>query len=282
MRFRLAAAALAALAFATPAAAQPNALEEVRSVVQRLAANTEGVQDYTLSLRSGPMATDVYVYRGDEGEWNVASGGDEEIGGLLQSMVVWPMFGELDDEFPDPGEVSAEDLAEFSDIFNLSTATLEGRPANVLFLRMGELDLDDSEMPDSLQMFVDPETHQLLRVHVAGAQAEMGEFSPGGGGSMEITMDFSDYRETQGLTVPHALRLMMDVEMQMTAAQKDAVRASVAAAREELAQEDTPEARQTAAMIDIFLGLLTEGHLELPVTVEAVQVNTGPPSWFEG
>jgi hypothetical protein len=35
-------------------------------------------------------------------------------------------------------------------------------------------------------------------------------------------------------------------------------------------------------MIDIFLGLLTEGHLELPVTVEAVQVNTGPPSWFEG
>jgi hypothetical protein len=280
MRFRLSAAALAALAFATPAAAQPNALEVARSVVQRLDANVEGVQDYTLTLRSGAMSTDVYVYR-DGDAWEVTAPDDDELGGMLESLVVWPTFGEMGDDFPMAGEVDAEALEELGDVFSVSSETLNGQPAHVLFLRTGELDMDDSEMPDSLRMFVDPATHQLLRVQVAGSGVEMGEFAPGGG-AMEVSMDFSDYRETQGLTIPHALRMVLDVDLALTDQQKETMRQGVAAARAELAGEDSPEARQTAAMIDIFIGLLMEGHLELPVTVESVRVNAGPPSWFDG
>lgn len=282
MRFGLAAAALAAFALATPAAAQPNALDVMREAVQQLSANTEGVENYTLTLRSGPMTSEVYVHR-DGDAWEVSAPDDSEIGGMLQSMVVWPTFGEMGDEFPAAGEVSDEDLEEFADVFSLTSETLNGRPAHVLFLRTGEMDMGDSEMPDSLRMFIDPATHQLLRVHVAGSQAEMGEFGGGGGdGTMEITMNFADYRETQGLTIPHSLQLVMDVQMNLTDEQKETMRLGVAAARAELAQDDSDEARQASAMIDIFLGLLTEGHLELPVTVESVQVNAGPPSWFEG
>jgi hypothetical protein len=279
MRFGLAAATtLAALAFATPAAAQPNAIDVLRGVMGQLSDNTEGVDDYTLTLRAGPLETEVYVYR-DGDEWEVASPDDQEMGSMLESMVVWPTFGELEEDFPMEGEVSDEDLAEFADIFNVTQETLNGRPANVVFLRMDELDLGDSDMPDSLRMYVDPATRQILRVHIAGA-AEGMDFAPAGG-SMEVTMDFADYRETDGLTIPRSLRMELQMELDMEEEELNAMRAGIAAAREQLAQDDSEEGRQMAVLIDMFLGMLTEGRMELPVTVEEVRVNTGPPSWFD-
>jgi hypothetical protein len=279
MRFALAAATtLAALTFATPAAAQPNAIDVLRGVMRQLSANTEGVNDYILTLRAGPLESEVYVHR-DGDEWEVDSP-DDELGSMLESMVVWPTFGELEEDFPMEGEVSSEELAEFADIFNVTSETLNGRPANMLFLRMDEMDLEDSDMPDSLRMYVDPASNQILRVHIAGV-AEGMEFAPDGGGGMEVTMDFADYRETDGLTIPHSLRMELEMELDMEEDQLNAMRAGIAAAREQLAQDDSEESRQTAAFIDIFLGLLTEGRMELPVTVENVRVNTGPPAWFD-
>jgi hypothetical protein len=279
MRFGVAAAALAALTLAAPAAAQENAVDVMRGVMQQLAANTEGVQDYTLTLRAGPMSTSVYVHR-DGDEWEVESPSDEQMGEMLQGLVVWPMFGAMAGEFPEAGEVSDEELAEFADIFNLTRETLDGRPAHAIFLHMEELLDEDSEMPDSMRIYVDPSTRQIMRVQVAGVAAEMEDLAPGGG-EMEVVMDFRDYRETDGLTVPRRLRMDLRVEMEISDEQRQMMQVGIQAARAELAQDDSEEGRQAAAMIDMFIGLLTDGHMAVDVEVEDVQVNTGPPAWFD-
>lgn len=282
MRRTLAAAALAALTLATPASAQPNPVELMRSVIMRLAENTEGVEDYTLTLRAGPMSTEVFVFR-DGDEWEVVSPeGDDQLGDMLESLVVWPTFGELESEFPDMEDVSDEDLAEFADIFNVTTETLDGRRTNVIFLRMAGLMMENSEMPDSVRMYVDPASNQILRVHVAGVAEGMDDFPGGSGGEMEVTMDFRDYRETDGLTVPRRLRMDLQVDIALTDEQKEAMQSGMDAARAELAQDQSEEGRQTAALIEMFIGLLTEGRMALDVQVDDVRVNQGPPSWFEG
>lgn len=282
MRFRLAAAALAALVFAVPAPAQPGpALEVVRGVMQRLAVNAEGVENYTLTLRSGVLSTDVYVYR-DGDEWEVAAPDDDPLGGMLKTLVVWPSFGALSPQLLDSAAVSAEDLAELGDAFALTRETVDGRPADVLMARLSALaDEDDSEMPDSLRMFVDPETRQILRVHVAGSAEAMGEIASSGG-TMEATMDFGDYRETEGLTVPHTLRMAVEVDLELDDEERAGMAAGLEAARAQMAGFDTPRAPQANALIELFIGLLTEGRMEIPVTVEHVRVNAGPPAWFQG
>ena len=279
MRFGVAAAALADLTLAAPAAAQESAVDVMRGVMQQLAENTEGVEDYTLTLRAGALSSSVYVYR-DGDEWEVESPDDEEIGEMLQGLVLWPMFGAMEGEIPDADEMSDEDLEELGEFLTLSRETLDGRPAHAVFLRMGELMDDDDEMPDSMRIYVDPSSRQILRVQVAGVAAEMDDFAPGGG-EMEVTMDFRDYRETDGLTVPRRMRMDLRVEMDIPEDQKQMMRAGIMAARAQLDQDQSEEGRQMAAMIDMFMGLLTEGHMEVDVEVEDVQVNAGPPAWFD-
>jgi hypothetical protein len=282
MRFGIAAAALAALTLAAPAAAQENAVEVLRGVLDQLAENTEGVEDYTLTLTAGSLSSSVYVFR-DGDEWEVVSPEDEELGELLQTVVIWPMFGDMASEFPDPDEVTEEDLEELEGIFSLGSEAIEGRRAHALYLNLREFaDDGDEDMPDSMRIFVDPSTRQILRMHVAGMVAEMSEMAPGGGGEVEVTMDFRDYRETDGLTVPRRLRMDMRMDMGLTDEQRLMMSAGIQAARAEMEADDSEEGRQMAALIDMFIGLLTDGRMELDVRVEDVRVNTGPPSWFDG
>jgi hypothetical protein len=284
MRLGLAAAALAAFTLATPAAAQSSAVDVMRGAMERLSANTEGVRDYTLTLRSGVMQTDVYVYR-DGDEWEVAAPDEDEnpLGGMLKGLVVWPSFNDLDVEFPAADQVSAEEMEEFSRIFTLGSETVNGRPAHALFVRMDQLvdEMDEeSGVPDSVQLFLDPQSHQILRLAVVGVAADMAEMGMGDG-TMEVKMDFGDYRETEGLTIPHSLRMAMDMDLQLTAEQRAGMAAGMEYARSQMAGEQGPEAQQAAAMIELFVGLVTTGHLEIPVTVERVRVNAGPPAWFQ-
>lgn len=284
MRFGVAAAALAALTLAAPAAAQENALDVMRGVMQQLADNTDGVEDYTLTLRAGPMSTSVYVHR-DGDEWEVESPSDEQMGEMLQGLVVWPMFGAMEGQFPESDELTAEEMEEFSHVFTLTQETLDGRPAHALFLNLRQfldefMDEQDSEMPDSMRIYVDPSSRQILRVQVAGVAAEMEDLAPGGG-EMEVTMDFRDYRETDGLTVPRRLRMDLRVEMEISDEQKQMMQMGIQAARAELAEDDSEEGRQMATMMDMFVGLLTDGHMVMDVEVEDVQVNAGPPAWFD-
>lgn len=274
MRLRLAAAALAALTMAAPAAAQP-ALEAVRGMLQRMDANTEGVRDYTLTLRSGALQSEVFVYR-DGDAWEVATPEDEQLGGMLRGMVVWPSFHAIED-----GAVSELMAEEVDEAFVASSETLNGRPVDVVSLRLEGLMLEESELPDSARLYLDPADRQILRVQVRGLAADVGDMAPEGG-RMDMVIDFADYRQTDGLTVPHSLRLSMNVELDLSDDQRAAMQAGVAAARAELQEDDSEEGRQTAALIDIFLGLLNDGHMEIPATVESVRVNAGAPSWFEG
>jgi hypothetical protein len=280
MRFAAAAATLAALVLAAPAAAQPNALQVVRGVITQLDRNAEGVNDYTLTLRAGPMTSDIYVYR-DGDEWEVASNEDEELGEMLEGLVMWPAFGEMAHEFPQEGEVSDAELAELGEMVRVTEDRLDGRAANVLFMRMDGL-MENEEMPDSLRMYVDPSTNQIMRIHVAGSAAGMEGMGPVAAGDMEVTMDFRDYRATEGLTVPRRLRMDMRVEMEIPDEQKQMMATAMQAAQMEAAGNASEEGRQMAAMIEMFMGLLTEGHMELDVEVAEVRVNQGPPSWFEG
>lgn len=281
MRFGVAAAALAALTLAAPAAAQENAVEVLRGVLEQLGENTEGVDDYTLTLRAGELRSSVYVFR-DGDEWEVASPDDEEMSELLQTVVVWPMFGDMAGQFPDPDEVTEEDMEELEGVFSLASETLEGRRAHALYLNLREfVDEGDEDLPDSMRIFVDPQTRQILRMHVAGMVAEMGEFAPGGGGDVEVTMDFRDYRETEGLTVPHRLRMDMRMDLGLTDEQKLMMQAGIQAARAEMEADDSEEGRQAAAFIDMFISLLTEGRMAMDVEVEDVQVNAGPPAWYD-
>jgi len=278
MRLRLAVATLAAVTLSTPAMAQPGAFEVMRGMIERLAANSEGIEDYTLTLRSGPIQANVYVYR-DGDEWEVASEGDEQFGDMLEGLVVWPTFHEMEGDFlaEDP---TAEDLARIEELVVLSTETLNGRPADVVFVRMSGLNLE-SEMPDSFRIYLDRESRQILRVHVAGRAEEVAEIASGGG-EMDVRVDFDDYRETDGLTVPHLLRMAMDVDLDLSDDERAITKSGIAAARAGLKEDDSEEARQAAVLIDLFLGLLNEGRMELSATVEDVRVNTGPPSWFDG
>lgn len=282
MRFGVAAAALAALTLAVPAAAQENAVEVLRGVLEQLAENTEGVDDYTLALRAGELRSSVYVFR-DGDEWEVASPDDEEMSELLQTVVVWPMFGDMAGQFPDPEEVTEEDMEELEGVFSLASETLEGRRTHALYLNLREfVDEGDEDLPDSMRIFVDPQTRQILRMHVAGMVADMGEFAPGGGGGdVEVTMDFRDYRETEGLTVPRRLRMDMRMDLGLTDEQKLMMQAGIQAARVEMEADDSEEGRQAAAFIDMFISLLTEGRMAMDVEVEDVQVNTGPPAWYD-
>ncbi|HST60664.1 MAG TPA: hypothetical protein VLK84_18330 [Longimicrobium sp.] len=276
MRFRLAAAALAAVVFAVPAPAQPGpALEMLRGVMQRLVVNTEGVENYTLTLRSGALSTEMYVYR-DGDDWEVAAPDDDPLGGMLKPLVVWPSFGAL----LESDEVSGEEMEELGDAVAVTRETVNGRPADVLMMRMSALaDEEDSGM-DSVRLFVDPETRQILRVHVAGGAETMREIAPGGG-TMQLTLDFADYRETERLTLPHTLRMAMELELEMDDEERAGMAAGLEAARAQMAGTDSPQAPQANAMIELFVGLLTEGRVEIPVTVENVRVNAGPPAWFQ-
>ncbi len=281
MRFGFATAALAAVVFAAPAPAQAGpALEVMRGVMQRLAANTEGVENYTVTLRSGPLSTDVYVYR-DGDDWEVAAPDDDPLGGMLKTLMVWPSFGALAPQLLGSATASAEELAEFDDAFALTRETVDGRPADVLLARLSALaDEGDSGMPDSMRMFVDPETRQILRVLVAGSAEAMGEIAPGGG-TMEVAMDFGDYRQTDGLTVPYVLRMAMELELEMSDEERAGMAAGLEAARAQMEMLDSPRAAQVNAMADLFVGLLTKGRMEIPVTMENVRVNAGPPAWFQ-
>jgi len=281
MRTGIAAAALAAFTLAAPAAAQTSAVEVVRGAMEQLARNSEGVENYTLVLSSGPLKAPVYVYR-DGDEWEVASPSEEPMADLFEGMVVWPSFHQLGEEIPAADELDSEEVEALNEFFILTRETVDGRPVHAVIANMSGLMLEESDLPDSVQLFVDTQTRQLARVRVSADGETMDNELVPGGGRVEVTMDFGDYRETDGLTVPRRLRMDMRVDMQLTEEQREALRSTVASAREELQNDDSPEARQTAALIDIFLGLVADGRMVIPVMVEEVQVNTGPPGWFEG
>lgn len=270
MRAGIAAAALATLVLAAPAAAQPDAVEVLRGAVQAInRSHGPEVQDYTFTMVHGGTRTPVYVERGDE-EWMVHASEESPMGSLMSMAVLWPSFADV--------ETDDEDVTEAIEGARYVRAEpVEGRAAHVISADLGE---DASEDVDSALVYIDAENSRLLRMYVAGSMPEEGgQFA---GGDMRLTVDMLDHQETDGVTVPRRLRVRMMLEMpEVSPADRAQMTMAIAAVRMQLQGSTDPEEQGLLAVVEMFATMLEGGELDLPMTVEDVVVNAGPPAWLD-
>ncbi len=270
MRAGLAAAALATLVLAAPAAAQPNATEVLRGAVQAInRSHGPQVQDYAFIMVHGATRTPVYVERGDE-EWMVHASEESPMGSLMSMAVVWPTFADVADE---PEALTGEmESARY-----VRSERVEGRTAHVISAEPGE---DAMARADSAVMYIDAENSRLLRMYVVGEMpAEGGQFA---GGDMRLTVDMLDHQETDGVVVPRRVRVRMLIAMpEMSADDRAQMNLSIAAVRAQLQGSTDPEEQGLLAVVEMFARMLEGGELDLPMTIEDVVVNAGPPAWLD-
>lgn len=269
---RLTLLAAAALCLAAPAAAQQPDPDSIGlGVFQQILANQGDVQDYTLVLAHGPIRMPVYLYREGE-QWKSRLPEEFPLGEMLAIGVMWPemasevVYGDEDVMGPD-GE------ARYA-----GTETVGGRRAHVV-----EAGFDASEdLPDSMRLYVDVETGQLLRLSMSAAKGDEddGGISPLAG-DLRVTIDLADYTTRDGLTLPVRMRLNMAADFDLSAEDLQRGRAEMARARAELEGVEGAEAAQMRVMMGMMEDLLLRGEVELAVQVEDVRVNSGPPAWLE-
>ena len=269
MRAGIAAAALATLALAAPAVAQPSGTEVLRGAVDAInRSHGPEVRDYSFTLVHEGTRTPVYVERGDE-EWMVHASEASPMGSLMSMAVMWPSFADVGANAPALDE-------EIETARYVRSESVEGRRAHVVAADVGEVTAE----VDSALVFIDAENSRLLRMHVVGAMpAEGGQFA---GGDMRLTVDMLDHRETDGVVVPRRLRVRMTLEMPaMSAADRTAMTMGIAAVRMQLGSSTDPEEQGLLALVEMFARLLEGGEMDMPMTVEDVAVNGGPPAWLD-
>jgi hypothetical protein len=253
----------AALALTVPAAAQPTAAEVLRGAAERIERNVGGVRDYTLVLSAGGVRTTLYVFQGPDG-WDVGVPGASPMGEMLSPLLTAGQTVLFLGRVPD-GVLDAP--------VTLEADTVLGRPVHALLVPMS--DGDDPE--DRLRVSVDPATGQVVRARV-GIDA-VDEDGPARV-MMWMTMDFADYRAADGLTVPRRMRLAFDVGPGLSEDDRRGMRAAGETERARLASDESAHARETRALIDFLLAMLDAGRAEMPVVVEEVRVDAGPPAGF--
>jgi hypothetical protein len=193
---------------------------------------------------------------------------------FAEMAVLWPQFA---------GAGGAGEDGLLDEAIYVRGDQVEGHDTHVLTAELGT-DLE-SEGLDSVLVYVDASTHHVLRIHLAGVMEEaMGEdLGAVSGGRMEFTLDLLDHRATDGLVVPGRVRVRMRMEMpEMEESERSQARMGIAMARSQLQNSDDPEAREMLAMMDLFAAILEGEEMDLPMTVEDVRVNAGPPEWYEG
>jgi hypothetical protein len=268
MRLIFLAAAAVALCMAAPAAAQqPDADSITMGAMEQMVANHGDVRDYTLVLSYGPVRVPAWVYRSGD-EWQVQAPPEPPLAEMLGTAVIWPI---MLSESAGKEEGDLEDL-DLADAGYLGTETVGGRPAHVLFAHFGA----GGSLPDSVRMYVDVETRQLLRVDAAGMPEEDGL---AGAEDLRVSIDLADYAEHDGLTVPMRIRVRMQGDPGLSSKELQSTREDLATARAGLQELQGEEAEAARATLDLFEGLMLRGELDMQVTVEEVHVNTGPPAW---
>lgn len=264
-------AAAAALCAAAPAAAQqPDADSIAMGAIEQITANHGDVRDYTLVLAHGAVRAPVYVHRRG-GEWRVEAPSDPPLAEMLSAAVIWPvMLSEMTGKTEDD---KVEDLSQASGGY-LGTETVGGRRAHVLFARFD----GDGELPDSIGMYVDVETRQLLRLDATGVTPE-GALP--GGGDLRMSIDLAGYAEHDGLTIPMRMRVRMQGDIGLSSKERQKMREELPEVRARLQAMEGAEREQGLATLALFEGLLLGGELDMEVTVAEVRVNSGPPRWMK-
>ena len=276
MRLKNLLVAAAALWLAAPAGAQPDPEVLAEAAFERMFANQGSADNYTLVLRHDDIRVPVYVYRDEEG-WSTAVPRGTDLVDLLSWGVIWPDMlndAEEDDELDQGGE----------DVSYLGTEEVDGREAHVLRVVFsgGEDGLD------SMHLYLDAESSQLLRMTTFGPADDPGGELAGDGSTMQVLLDFGDYTATDGVVVPRKMRVRMRIEAELSPEERQEFREELDQALAELEAEQSPETDEERMLMDevrmlmeAYARLALEGEMDLPVTVEEVHVNSGPPEWLE-
>jgi hypothetical protein len=269
MRLISLAAAVLALGTAAPAAAQLDADSIALGAIQQLTANHGEVRDYTLLLAYGPVRVPIYVHQSG-GAWQVAAPPEPALAEMMSAAVIWPaMLSEMTGKAE--GDMDAADLSTASAGY-LGTETVGGRRAHVLFARF-----DGAELPDSVNMYVDVETRQMLRLDVRGALPE----ADLAGSDVRMSLELGDYRERNGLTLPMRLRLRMEGDLGFSPKERQSMREDLPDARARAEAMEGSDREQGLATVALFEGLLLHGVMDMELTVEEVRVNAGAPRWMK-
>lgn len=193
---RLTLLAAAALCVAAPMAAQqPDPQSIALGAMEQILANQGDVRDYTVTLVHGPVRMPAYVRR-DGDEWTVQGPPDHPMADLLTIAVQWPnmasevLQGEEDETGPD-------EEARY-----LGIEEVGGRRAHVVWAGFED---DTEDLPDTMRLYVDVETRQMLRIAMSARMDE--EEDEGGlplGDNLQLTVDLTDYATHDGPDPSHA------------------------------------------------------------------------------
>jgi hypothetical protein len=269
MRSSHAAAVLAALFHAAPAAAQPHGGTLMVQAMERLAHNVgPHVRDYSFTLVHDGLRTPVYVVRDASGEWS-SHVPDVPLADVVRVAVWWPAFTTV--------VLDAETMDSFHDeVVYVREEVVDGRRAHLLSIaRYDDLDPED---PTALLYHVDSETAQVLRVRVRTA-LEFGVPEEGWGTDAYEANDIvlSDYRETGGLVIPRRMHLRSAwVFPNMDPSFREELVRGIERERPELRHSRDPEHLDALA-----LGALVTDGFNVQIAVEDVVVNPGPPDWLD-
>lgn len=267
MRLFAAVATAAVLALATPAAAQPDAGRIMQGALEQLLRNVpDEVRDYTMTISSGPMRAELYVYRSEDG-WETEIPYDGGVADFFLEMVVWPALS----------TAAGQDLV---DVRYLGADSLEGRAVHVLDAPVPGLEVAGIEMPGFARVHVDAETRQVLCV-ATSTEIEPGEGLLADGGHAELALTFGGYETADGVTLPRRMHMRFHLQVNAPQASLAEARREIEALLAETATETSDDATEGRTMLEMMLRMLNGEPVDVSAVVEEVRVNPGPPRWSD-
>jgi hypothetical protein len=98
-------------------------------------------------------------------------------------------------------------------------------------------------------------------------------------GRTDLSVTYSDYRETDGRTIPRRMRLEMRIRMDVDDAERQALRAQGNATLSQAEAQGGERAASSAEIIRHMLRMIDGEPMVIDTVVEEVRVNAGKPDW---
>jgi hypothetical protein len=266
-------AAAAALVLASPAAAQPepDPAQILLGALERAQQNVPaGVASYLVTLSYGPgLRAQLYVAR-REGRWEVVEQRPRSPAHLFGGMVIWPLLAEHL-----RAGMRADDVAQPPTRY-LGEEAVGGRAAHVLMMRVSGLRLGEAALPDTVAVWVDADTRQVLRVRSSTRAEPSHDDAQRRRPRLDGELVLEGYEAINGVTLPRRWRIVVGVQMDLTDAERQQM-------HEQLSRMDLTGTAQEVAEIrmlnDLTRRVLDGQPMEVTATVEDVQVNPLRPVW---
>lgn len=269
MRLFAAVTTAALLFLPAPAAAQPDAGQIMQGAIEQLLRDVPAeVRDYTMTISSGPVRSEMYVYRAEDG-WKLEIPYDGSLADFFETMVVWPL---LSTAWGPDGEQASAALA---DLRYLGLDSVEGRAAHVLATRIPGFAPEDMEIADSAHVYVDAGTRQVLRVSTS-TDIKPGEGRLANGGRMEVALTLGGYETADGATLPRRMHMRLRLQVNLSDAERAEMRQELEPMLAEVAADTSEEGAEMRLMVQTYVRLVNGEPIEMSAVVEEVRVNAGP------